>query len=170
MGREIRRVPADWRHPHDAAGKPIPLHAADFARIAAAWDCGQAKWERGFIATHSTLPGVPAWRPRDEFVRARDYLEHAGPRPRDDCFMPAWPDEQRTWWQMYETVTAGTPISPPRDSAKALARWLADHHASAGPDILATEKEWLAMITGPRSSALFLAPRGVITSALSLKR
>ncbi len=170
MGREVRRVPADWQHPRDAAGKLIPLRAADFARMAAAWDCGQAKWERGLVATHSTLPGVPAWRQRDEFVRASDYLEHAGPRPRADTFMPTWPDEQRTWWQMYETVTAGTPISPPQASAAELAKWLADHHASAGPDFLATEKEWLAMITGPGSSALFLMRKGCPVSALELKR
>ena len=45
--------------------------------------------------------------------------------------MPHWPIKRRTHWQMYETVSEGTPISPVMATAEELARWLADNHANA---------------------------------------
>lgn len=166
MGREVRRVPADWSHPRDAAGRPVPLRAADFAQMAAAWDEGQAKWERGFVASHCSLPGVPAWREKDKFVRARNYLEHAGPRPRCDAFMPAWQDCHRTWWQMYETITTGTPLSPPCATAEALAAWLVSNQVSVGAHLMASVQQWLAMIEGPGSCGLFLVENRRVVSPL----
>ena len=60
--------------------------------------------------------------------------------------MPQWPESERTYYQMYDTVTEGTPISPVMESPEALARWLADNKASAGPYATATYDQWLAMI------------------------
>ncbi len=75
--------------------------------------------------------------------------------------MPAWPEAERTHFQMYETTTAGTPTSPPCPTAKDLAKWLADHHADAGAGTTATDKEWLAMITGRGySGAVMIGPDG----------
>lgn len=81
--------------------------------------------------------------------------------------MPAWPEAERTYWQMYETTTAGTPISPPCPTAKALAKWLAEHHADAGAGATATEKEWLAMINGRGYSAAVMTDAGKPASPLS---
>jgi hypothetical protein len=105
MGREVRRVPADWQHPKNANGRPVPL--------------------RG------------------------DHDDRPGNR------MPAWPEAERTHWQMYETTTAGTPLSPPCASPRDLAKWLADHHADAGVGMTATEAEWLAMIESGKPTAPF---------------
>jgi hypothetical protein len=74
--------------------------------------------------------------------------------------MPSWPEEARLAWQMYETTTAGTPLSPPCASAKELAKWLSVHHASAGPNLLATEGEWLAMIEGSCVSPMYVLDQG----------
>ena len=41
------------------------------------------------------------------------------------------PIEERTHYQMYETCTEGTPISPVMETPENLARWLADNGASA---------------------------------------
>lgn len=46
-------------------------------------------------------------------------------------------------WQMWETVSEGSPISPPFATAEELARWLGQHKRSDG-----TEAQWLAMIKG----------------------
>lgn len=170
MGVEVRRVPFDWQHPRDAAGRYRPLLRADFAAAAAAWDAGCKKWDRGLVASHCSLPGVPAWRPRDQFTRARDYEEHAGPRPLADAYMPAWPAQERAGWMMYETISAGTPISPPCHSPRELATWLANNDAIIGPDIKATAEEWLAMIDGAGRAPMFLIERGLPVSPLTIPR
>ena len=33
MGREVRRVPADWQHPKDARGRFIPLFDGRITRM-----------------------------------------------------------------------------------------------------------------------------------------
>ncbi|MEY9237731.1 hypothetical protein ABIF65_003730 [Bradyrhizobium japonicum] len=101
MGRQVRRVPADWQHPKNGR-RYIPLRKAD-----------------------------------DALARATDQR------------MPAWPAEACTHWQLYETTTAGTPLSPPCASARDLAKWLAAHHVEAGPGFTGSEGEWLRMIEGP---------------------
>ncbi len=166
MGREVRRVPATWEHPRNSMGHHIPLRTGDFPMVASQWDEGRVKWEEGFVRTHDNRPGAAQWRPRDAFVRAQDYEEWAGPRPLVETYMPGWPVEQRTHYQLYETTTAGTPLSPPCATTKELAKWLADHHASAGPGFTATEKEWLTMIEGSGSSSIFHVVKGRTVSAL----
>jgi hypothetical protein len=49
-------------------------------------------------------------------------------------------------WQMWETVSEGSPISPVFDTAEKLARWLADTGASSFGPMKATYEQWLAMI------------------------
>lgn len=65
--------------------------------------------------------------------------------------MPQWPDAERTHYQMYESITEGTPISPVMETPEALAHWLADNEASAGPYATATYNQWLAMIKAESS-------------------
>ncbi|MCK5445108.1 MAG: hypothetical protein KAI73_05745, partial [Rhodospirillaceae bacterium] len=52
----------------------------------------------------------------------------------------------RTHWQMYETTSEGTPISPPMETPELLARWLADNNASAFAKDTATYEQWLSTI------------------------
>ncbi len=96
-------------------------------------------------------------------------LSHNDDRPStsEGDRMPAWPEAQRTHWQMYERSSKGTPLSPPCASAKDLAKWLADHHADAGAGTTATEKEWLAMIESGRPAAPFALEGGVVLSAFA---
>lgn len=49
-------------------------------------------------------------------------------------------------WQMWETTSEGSPISPPCVSPEALARWLSENAASALGSEAATYDQWLAMI------------------------
>lgn len=49
-------------------------------------------------------------------------------------------------WQMWETTSEGSPISPVCASPEALAHWLADNHASTFGSDTTTYERWLAMI------------------------
>lgn len=52
-------------------------------------------------------------------------------------------------YQVWETTSEGSPISPPFATPEELARWLADHGASSFGSQTATYEEWLAFARGP---------------------
>lgn len=140
MGREVRRVPANWGHPIDDRGHYIPLHDG-YNERAAAWDEENAKWQQGL---RSDWEG--GWKPIEEEHRGMLFSDWDGERPEQKDYMPDWPIEERTHYQMYETCTEGTPISPVMDSPEALARWLADTGASAFGSQTATYEQWRGMV------------------------
>jgi len=126
MGREIRYVPKDWKHPEKDPGDSIPLLNGSYSKRVAEWDKAAATWT-------------------DEDL---SYAEYSGERPSKEDYMPDWPDSEQTHMQMYETCTEGTPISPifSRDEPEELAHWLADNNVSAFAFQGATYKEWFSMI------------------------
>lgn len=140
MGREVRRVPRDWEHPREPRGGLIPLHDG-FNKRLAEWDEENAKWQEGL---RSDWKG--GWKPLEENERRMNFSDWDGERPKQEDYMPDWPIEERTHYQMYEACTEGTPISPVMDSPEKLARWLADHEASAFGGQTATYEQWLGMI------------------------
>lgn len=58
----------------------------------------------------------------------------------------------RNYFQMYETTTEGTPISPVFAQAEELARWLADHEVTVFGSWPATREQWLIIIENPETS------------------
>jgi hypothetical protein len=58
----------------------------------------------------------------------------------------------RIHFQMYETTTEGTPISPVLANKSDLAQWLADHGVSLFGERLATKEQWLTIIDDPAES------------------
>lgn len=140
MGREVRRVPATWEHPKDERGKEIPLHDGYNKRLAD-WDERNAKWAEGL---RDDWKG--GWKSLDADERNMSFVEWDGERPQQDEYMPDWPEAERTHFQMYETCTEGTPISPVMETPELLARWLADNGASSFGNQTATYEQWLGMI------------------------
>jgi len=140
MGREIRRVPANWEHPKNERGDHIPLHD-DFTKRLAAWDEENAKWQQG-LRRHYGEDGK--WVPVDAKYLGTPFSEWGGERPDPKDYMPDWSDAERTHLQMYETCTEGTPISPVCATPEECARWLADNGASAFGHMAATYEQWLA--------------------------
>ena len=126
MSREVRRVPASWEHPKNEQGHYVPHHEH--------FPYNQEEIEEGL---------------RD------GWLDNNPPNYGCDV-MPQWLEPERTHYQMYESVTEGTPISPVMESPEALARWLADNKASAGPYATATYDQWLAMINTGSSIGSFV--------------
>src|SRR5262245_24521240 len=85
--------------------------------------------------------------------------------------MPSWPAKKRTHWQMYETCTEGTPISPVMATPEELAAWLAAHGASAFGSWRETYDEWLATSkSGSAPSMIFTPETGVISGVEGMKK
>lgn len=145
MGREVRRVPADWQHPKNEEGHYIPLHDSGFAAADAEWGEGWAKWQEGLCRSYGA---DETWKPIEPEYRATRYTDYEGARPSPDDYMPDWTDDQRTHLMMYEDTSEGTPISPAFETPEALARWLADNGASSFANDTATYEQWLHVARG----------------------
>lgn len=143
MSREVRRVPPNWEHPRGPDGYYIPLFDNPYSEAARNWDLEKEQWERGFRRDHSKDEVVFIRRSRGEKY---SYIEWNGERPRPEQYMPEWPESERTHYQIYETTTEGTPISPVMASPEELAHWLADNKASAFGHFTATYEGWLCTI------------------------
>ncbi len=137
MGREVRRVPPTWEHPKDSNGSYKPLHDGDFASVARDWMDNAIAWDNG------TNPDATEFKSKFPF-----YWQWSGMPPEVDDYMPSWTDEERTHYQMYETTSEGTPISPVMESPEALARWLTDNGASAFAGQTASYDAWLRVCRG----------------------
>lgn len=125
MSRQCRRVPKDWQHPKDNCGQYIPMH------------------ERFEYTPEEIEEGL-----REGWLKG-------GPPYYDVPVMPQWHPSQRTHYQMYETTTEGTPISPVFDTPEGLARWLEKTGASAFADEGACYEDWLALIRQGTESVSF---------------
>lgn len=134
MGRDVRRVPANWEHPKNEKRNFIPLHDS--------FPYNEEEIEQGL---------------REGWLE--DNPPHYG------CnVMPDWPEVERTHYQMYETTTEGTPISPVMESPEVLARWLVDNNASACGEMTATYEQWLATIKrGWAISAVIIPGKGLVS-------
>ncbi|MCG7507100.1 hypothetical protein [Mesorhizobium retamae] len=133
MGREVRMVPADWQHPRytkdnapfdRAVGRYIPM-----------FDGGYKEAAEEFMEK-ANAEGLEA------------ALDYYGSAPKEDEYMPDWPEDQRTHFMMYEDTSEGTPISPAFATPEELAKWLADTGASAFANETATYEQWLRIARG----------------------
>ncbi len=152
MGREVRRVPADWQHPRypedhyerHLRGRYVPLHDGGYAAHAAEWDEEWAAWQQGLRRSYKDGETWAAKGPE----HVGRYTEYAGSRPSPDNYMPDWPEAERTHLMMYEDTSEGTPISPAFETPEELARWLSDNGASAFGDSTASYEAWLNIARG----------------------
>jgi hypothetical protein len=142
MGREVRRVHKDWRHPFNEKGNEIPLFGRSFSKALADWKEGKRQWDLGFVKDWGKDGG---WKPKPEDA-GDSFDEWDGGKPVPHDYMPEWETEDLTHIQMYETCTEGTPISPVMETPEELARWLADNGASAFGSSTASYEAWLSTI------------------------
>jgi len=119
MSREVRRVPSTWEHPKSTNGRYIPLLKESYEAA--------VQRRREYKPEEHNGCSVDDWY-----------------GPLDQPRMPHWPDEARTHYQMYESTSEGTPISPVMASPEELAHWLVDNEASAFACMTATYEQWLA--------------------------
>ncbi len=141
MGREIRRVPPNWEHPRrncphspwaggcDEAkshgGKCYqPLYDRDFETAAQNWLDEWAEWTAGefgrVMAKHPDLDYKA-----DEPFRA--FCTWHGEFPDPEYFRPKWDESAATWFQVYQTVSEGSPVTPPFATREELVDYLVAH-------------------------------------------
>jgi hypothetical protein len=158
----------DWQHPQEW-GKGgfcfLGLHENRFAYDAAEWDLGNAKWNDGLIFSYNEK----AFIPRSEHEQGT-WVEYEGERPAKEDYMPDWPAELCVGWQMYETTSEGTPLSPVLESPEALAKWLAENGASSFGNSTVTEEQWLSTIKRGFAPSAIFSHRGLESGVEALAR
>ena len=133
MGREIRRVPPNWEHPRYTAdnaphnrlgslvGEYIPMFDRDYDTEAREWLDNCVKWDAG---EHED-------QQRDDPPAYKYFWEWGDNPPDPESHRPAF-IEQPTWYQMYQTVSEGTPVTPPFETKAELVNWLVERGESHG--------------------------------------
>lgn len=172
MGREARRVPLGWEHPKENDGYYKPLH--DGCKLNAAmesWDKGLILWLNGERAGYQDGERVTVAIDEDLAQTREGFEEWDGQRPNPDDYMPVFTEEEAVGWQMYETCSEGTPISPVMKSPEDLADWLFENKADAFADMTATRAGWLSTITSKHGSisAVLVPGRGIISGVEAMK-
>ena len=117
MGREIRRVPPNWEHPKAENGNYMVMHDHDFDTAFQEWIAGYELWKKG---------GHPEQLDDPERYTDCEYWEWEGNPPNPDYCRPAFKEEP-TWYQVYETVSEGTPVTPPFETKEELVDYLVEH-------------------------------------------
>jgi len=134
MGREIRRVPEDWEHPvytddlvtesqRGRIGKPIAMYDEDIETATRKWVDGAALWIQGkhpdqqFAAENGT--DYPDWYERTFYA----YSTHESRSPDPESYRRPFVSEP-THYQVYETVSEGTPVSPVFATTDEMIDWL----------------------------------------------
>lgn len=135
MGREIRMVPPNWDHPRDARGEYKPMLRGRFEDEARGWKEGFAKWEAGLRPGFDPETKDEVWQPKAGWSYADIYADqpdqewweyHGGPPSDREMYRP-WADAEATWVQVWETVSEGTPVTPPFATRAELVDYLAAH-------------------------------------------
>lgn len=115
MGREIRLVPPNWDHPKQEGrsdGRLQPMFDKRFEDAASEWKAEFAAWERGDRPSYCS----------DE-SKTMEFWEWHG-EPPDRAYHRPWRDEEATWFQVWETVSEGTPVTPPFETKEELVEYL----------------------------------------------
>ncbi len=106
MGREIRRVPPHHEHPVDKEGHYRPMHEKNYIDALDKWIAGHHRWEDG-------------GDPDREKSECRYFADWEGDPPSPQYFA-TYKTEEATWYQLYETVSEGTPTTPPFETQEQL--------------------------------------------------
>lgn len=148
MGREVRRVRADWKHPRDERGDYIPLHGRPFLAAWTEWEIGRRRWKAGLRHNFHTGEMEPK-------THQCSWTEWQGAEPKEADYMP--PEAFGKRFMMYEDTTEGTPVHDRVAlSAGTLAGLLAADGSSRWGSTKAGAEEWLAIIQGRAFGGLMM--------------
>lgn len=131
MGSKIRRVPADWVHPKQPCPHSpwvggceqarrtdgtcfIPLMDRTFEEATAEYERERADWDAGKRPDYCD----PNYK--------GSFEDWDGPPPTPGGYRPAYTSEP-THYQMYETVSEGTPLTPVFATPEELIDHLVEH-------------------------------------------
>lgn len=117
MGREIRMVPPNWAHPK----KEYYGEMREQPMFDEHYDDVFYQWLKDFdrVRAGELTELEQKYYPRG----LADWLTEDG-RPPDPSYYRPWRDEEATWVQVWETVSEGTPVSPPFATKEELINYL----------------------------------------------
>ena len=133
MSREIRRVPPHWEHPRQECkhmpwaggcdeakahhGRCYrPLLNNDYQSAAREWLDAAIAWDNG------TDPSAAEYKATHPF-----YWQWNGNPPEPEDYRPFWTPEEATHYQVYETVSEGTPVTPHFATLGEIANYLVEY-------------------------------------------
>lgn len=111
MGRELRKVPAEWQHPKDENGNYIPLLGRSFSEDLAEWHQEELMWAKGFRKGFKML-GEKEWIKKEPKHKNISFVDWKGEKPQKEWYMPQWKEKSKTCMQLYQTTSEGIPITP----------------------------------------------------------
>ena len=151
MGREIRRVPAGWEPPKVVRDRYVMPENPSLEQMAYVMVYGrtqpveeyqpqndrslreaQAEWDQeigSFTERYNKADAVAYREAYGNLPSNEAYIKYAGERPTEGTpwaayYRPDWTDEERTHYQVYQTVSEGTPVSPTFGTLTELEDWL----------------------------------------------
>ena len=149
MGREVRKVPPHWEHPKRGSGRYHPLFDQSYEMRIEEWITERALWKRGEHPDQQAYP--------DE-VKGKSYEAWNSDAPQSSDYIP-YTEAEATWFQAYETVSEGTPISPPFATEAELVDWLVTNkdYWNQGPRTRANAEAFVKMGWAP---SFIIGPHG----------
>jgi len=128
MGREIRKVPENWKHPKRVSSysgkEEFEPMFDDYVRM--------LEYYRGEVdkfIKHMT----EVWKDGKTIIYDTTYTDVKEVYEyftEDDCLEPPTFDDyipEGEWFQLFETVSEGTPLSPPFKTKDELVEWLVNN-------------------------------------------
>jgi hypothetical protein len=106
-------VPPNWG---EGMTDRQPMLKKTFAAAAAEWKDELAKWEAGERPSYYG----------DDHAPDLQFWEYEGPPPEREYYRP-WEDSEATWYQVWETVTEGTPVTPAFETKEELIEYLVEN-------------------------------------------
>jgi len=139
MSREIRMVPKGWEHPKNERGHYQPMFDKTFKEAADKWIVDFMAWQDG---SH------PYRKENDCYFWEWDYP------PDAEYYLPVFESEPNCF-QVYETVSEGTPVSPVFESEDKLIKWLIAQGHSEKASRGFVENKWApSMIFTPKTGVV----------------
>lgn len=133
MGREIRRVILNWEHPRRDCPHTPWTNGCDEAKVHNG-KCYQPMYDRDYkSASDEWKAAFLAWENGERQARlAKDgedyeYWDWNGMPPDKDYYRQAWTAEEATWYQVYQTVSEGSPVTPPFATQEELVDYLVEN-------------------------------------------
>jgi hypothetical protein len=162
MGRKIRRVPPNWKHPEEWRWQTVtPWVVGHYDLALDELEClnrirgvgpfwqevklrsfvpmfdesieeAQDEWD-AYRVDHTEEETTDRHGRRPDAHAPRGYDEETGHGP--EVYRPNWTDAERTAYQVYETVSEGTPVSSVFPTVDDLRAWLIEQgHSEAAAD------------------------------------
>lgn len=126
MGREVRRTPVGYEPPIDTG------YFATHVWRHNEWDwTGQGRYfqpqrDQSYEAAITEwIEERAAWSRGEDSYPGDTFEEWYGTAPQPDDYRPEWPADTPLGYQLYETVSEGTPLSPSFATLGELAQFIA---------------------------------------------